>query len=82
MNLLGLIDLLITALQLLIVSRTVLNLLFPTGGGQVTTAVMNILYKVTEPMLAPIRRIVYKGGPFDFSPMVAILLLIILGWVF
>ena len=82
MNLLGLIDLLITALQLLIVSRTVLNLLFPTGGGQVPTVVMNVLYKVTEPILAPIRRIVYKGGPFDFSPMVAILLLIILGWVF
>lgn len=34
------------------------------------------LYRLTEPMLAPIRRIVPRVGGFDFSPMIAILILV------
>ncbi len=37
------------------------------------------LYKITEPLLAPIRNLLSKtpigGGMFDFSPVVAILLI-------
>ena len=34
-----------------------------------------ILDKITEPILAPLRRIIPRAGMFDFTPMVAIILL-------
>ena len=34
-----------------------------------------ILYRVTEPLLAPLRRIIPRLGMFDFTPLVAIILL-------
>jgi YggT family protein len=34
-----------------------------------------ILYRVTEPMLAPLRRIIPRAGMIDFTPLVAIILL-------
>ncbi len=34
-----------------------------------------ILYRVTEPFLAPLRRIIPRVGMFDFTPLVAIILL-------
>ncbi len=35
----------------------------------------NILYRVTEPILAPLRRVIPRAGMLDFSPLVAIILL-------
>jgi YggT family protein len=34
-----------------------------------------ILYQLTEPFLAPLRRIIPRVGMFDFTPVVAIILL-------
>ncbi len=34
-----------------------------------------ILYRVTEPLLSPLRRIIPRAGMFDFTPLVAIILL-------
>ncbi len=34
-----------------------------------------ILDKITEPVLAPLRRIIPRAGMFDFTPLVAIILL-------
>ena len=34
-----------------------------------------VLDKITEPLLAPLRRIIPRVGMFDFTPLVAILLL-------
>ena len=34
-----------------------------------------ILDKITEPILAPLRRIIPRAGMFDLTPMVAIILL-------
>jgi YggT family protein len=34
-----------------------------------------ILGKITEPILAPLRRIIPRAGMFDFTPLVAIILL-------
>jgi YggT family protein len=36
---------------------------------------MRFLYTITEPLLAPIRRRLPYAGPWDFSPLVLILLL-------
>ena len=37
--------------------------------------ILNIVNQVTEPILAPIRRVLPKLGMLDLSPMVALLLL-------
>ncbi|MFQ5996083.1 MAG: YggT family protein [Dehalococcoidales bacterium] len=34
-----------------------------------------VLDKITEPILAPLRRIIPRTGMFDFTPMIAIILL-------
>jgi len=34
-----------------------------------------ILFRITEPLLAPLRRIIPRVGMFDFTPLVAIILL-------
>ncbi len=38
-----------------------------------------ILYRLTEPVLAPIRRIMPQTGMIDFSPLVAMILIAVLG---
>ena len=35
----------------------------------------SILDKITEPILAPLRRVIPRAGTFDFTPLVAIILL-------
>jgi YggT family protein len=40
-----------------------------------------ILEQITEPILAPLRRIIPSAGGIDFSPMIAIILLWVLGIV-
>ena len=39
---------------------------------------MRLLYQVTEPILAPIRRMLPQTGGIDFSPVVALILLQVL----
>lgn len=34
-----------------------------------------ILYRITEPLLAPLRRIIPRAGMIDFTPLVAIIIL-------
>ena len=46
-----------------------------------TNILVNILYQVTEPILAPLRRIIPKVGLLDFSPMVAIVLLQLIAYL-
>ena len=36
---------------------------------------VNIIYAVTEPILGPIRRVIPSIGGFDFSPIIAVLLI-------
>jgi len=58
-------------LAIVILIRAVLSWVSP---GQ-TNMLTNILYQVTEPILAPLRRIIPRVGMMDFSPLVAIILL-------
>lgn len=39
---------------------------------------MNLLYQVTEPILAPIRRAIPAMGMFDLSPIIALLIIKVL----
>jgi YggT family protein len=44
--------------------------------------IMNFLYQITEPVLAPIRRRMPNLGGIDISPIVVILIIILLqGWI-
>ncbi len=58
-------------LAILILIRVILSWYSPRP----TNMLIVILYRVTEPILAPLRRIIPRVGPLDFSPLVAIILL-------
>ncbi len=58
-------------LTILILLRVVVSWISPGS----TNKLVIILYRVTEPVLAPLRRIIPRIGPLDFSPLVAIILL-------
>ncbi len=83
MNIFDLIATVARLLSFVIIARIILSMVFPPGkaGGSVAR-LMDVLYRITEPILAPIRRMVYRGGAFDFSPMVAVLLLWVITLVF
>ena len=64
-------EFLLGLLMLLLIARVVVSWTTPTGGG----GLVAFIYHITEPILAPIRRMIPPAGGLDFSPMVAILLL-------
>ena len=64
-------QLLAFVLWLLLVVRVVLGWTNPMGGGGVTAFV----YQATEPILAPIRRVLPPTAGVDWSPLVAMLIL-------
>ena len=63
--------LLVTVLWFLLIARVVLSWTNPMGGG----GVVAFIYQATEPILAPIRRVLPATGGIDWSPLVAMLLL-------
>jgi YggT family protein len=69
--------------SLLIVIYVLAQLVFSLGGrvpySRWSDAVLNFLRDVCEPYLRPFRRIVPMIGPIDISPIVAILVLQIVG---
>ena len=74
----NLINLLFNALFIAILARVILSFVVPMmGGGRPNPLLANIMalvYQITEPILAPMRRFT-TFGMFDFSPMVALILL-------
>ena len=64
-------ELLCEVLTLVILLRVIMSWVSP---GQ-TNMLTKTLYQVTEPILAPLRRIIPRVGMLDFSPFVAIILL-------
>jgi YggT family protein len=63
--------LLITVVWFLLIARVVLSWSNPMGGG----GVVAFIYQATEPILAPIRRVLPPTSGIDWSPLVAMLLL-------
>jgi len=63
--------LLVTVLWLLVFARVILSWTNPRGGG----GLVAFVYQVTEPILAPIRRVLPPTGGLDWSPLIATLLL-------
>jgi YggT family protein len=65
------IQMLAFVLWFLLIARVVLSWTNPRGGGQLTA----FIYQATEPILAPIRRILPPTSGIDWSPLIAMLLL-------
>ena len=64
-------ELLISALMVLVIARVVVSWLAPSGGG----GLVAFIYQATEPILAPIRRVVAPSGGLDWAPLIAMLVL-------
>lgn len=81
MGVLDLINIIFYVLQGAIIIRAILSMVITLMGGQVHPIVMgfyNAAAQIAEPIVAPIRRVLPSFGMFDFSPMVAIILLSVL----
>ena len=62
-----------------VVARAILSFVVPMAGPRPHPILLNInalVNQVTEPILGPIRRVLPTVGALDFSPMVAIIILI------
>jgi len=57
--------------SILILLRIILSWYSPRS----TNVLLVILYRVTDPLLVPLRRIIPRVGVVDFSPLAAIILL-------
>jgi YggT family protein len=64
-------QLLSTVLWVLILARVIISWTNPRGGGSLVAFV----YQVTEPILAPIRRVLPPTSGIDWSPLIAMLIL-------
>ena len=69
--------LLCEVLTMAIFIRAILSWFSPST----TNMLVNILYQVTEPILAPLRRIVPRIGMLDLTPLVAIILLQVISYL-
>ena len=66
------VELLVTVLWIAIIVRVILSWL-PVGGG--SNPLVATVYQITEPILAPLRRVVPRIGILDLTPMAAIFIL-------
>ena len=62
---------LLVGLWLLILARVILSWVDPGGRGRISAFVI----QTTEPLLAPIRRLLPRTGMFDLSPLIVLLVL-------
>ena len=60
-----------TLLWILILVRVIISWTNPRGGG----GLVAFVYQVTEPILAPIRRVIPPTSGIDWSPLIAMLIL-------
>ena len=65
------INLFITALILAIFGRVIMLWISPKG----TDGLSLMLHQITEPILAPLRKVIPSLGMFDLTPMIALILL-------
>jgi YggT family protein len=64
-----------------LIARVVLSFLIPMMGNRphpLLVSFANAVHQVTEPLLAPIRRVLPTFGMVDLSPMVAMILLVVI----
>lgn len=70
----NLLNLVLTVLEFAIIGRALISWFDPT----MSSSISRILVQITEPIIAPLRRVLPTAGMMDFSPLVAILLIFVL----
>jgi YggT family protein len=73
MSLIGLVQLLFDLYVIVLLARVVLSWV----QADPRNPIVNLINQLTEPLLAPIRRLLPQTGPVDFSPMVAFIVVLI-----
>jgi YggT family protein len=73
MSLIGLVQLLFDLYVIVLLARVVLSWV----QADPRNPIVNLINQLTEPLLAPIRRLLPQTGPMDFSPMVAFIVVLI-----
>jgi YggT family protein len=63
----------IANIYVLIVVARAISTFFPISPGSPFMPIVELLYKATEPVFAPIRRVLPTMGPFDFTPLVVLI---------
>ena len=77
----GLINTVLNIMIFAIVARSILSFVVPMAGARPHPVLLNINAidnQFTEPILGPIRRVMPRMGMLDFSPMIAIVILVVL----
>ena len=59
------------AFTIALIGRIVMSYVSPHGNHPIA----QLLYQITEPILGPIRRLLPAMGGFDFSPMIALIVI-------
>jgi YggT family protein len=75
MTLIRAVDAVYRFLTILILIRVLMSWIRPQGYSPLYNKFARLVYRVTEPLLEPIRNILPNMGALDLSPMIAILLL-------
>jgi YggT family protein len=65
------VQLFLVILWLMVLGRALLSWVDPTGRNQVSA----FLIQTTEPILAPVRRLLPQSSMIDFSPLIVLLIL-------
>lgn len=73
-QLIGVLDLLINLYMVVLLARVLL----PLFGLSSIHPLMLAVYRLTEPLLAPLRSLLPRAGMFDLSPLAAMILLTVL----
>ena len=60
-----------------IFARVILSWI-PMGGSSQFNPLIAIIYQITEPVLAPLRRIIPRLGIFDLTPTIALVILFVI----
>lgn len=73
----ALVDNLFTALWLILFARIVLSWVRPNP----YHPIVQFIYQVTEPIMAPFRRLLPPAGGIDFSPIITFIALRFVHWI-
>ena len=72
------IEAIIWVLTAAVFARVILSFVIPMAGSNphpILISINRVVNQITEPILGPIRRVLPTFGMFDFSPMVALVIL-------
>lgn len=71
-------DVVFILLYIAIFARVIVSWIAPMGGGGMSNPIVNFIYQITEPILAPLRRVIPRMGMFDFTPMIALIIIVLI----